>query len=123
LFAPAMERWEPAGEMAVDRNFAQAVPLPDGTVLLLGGYREGHGTTEAVERFDPRARRFSPGPPLCDERELFTATLLPGGRILVAGGYSTRRHETLHTLELYAPARGAFRRLAGRLAEPPVRPP
>ncbi|MBU8899726.1 hypothetical protein KRR26_29360 [Corallococcus sp. M34] len=66
-----------------------ATALPDGRVLVAGGYLDvGDGTTKGLgsaEVFDPHEGTFSPAPDV-GVRAFHTATLLPDGRVLLAGG-------------------------------------
>ncbi|MBJ6761993.1 hypothetical protein JGU66_14555 [Myxococcaceae bacterium JPH2] len=66
-----------------------ATALPDGRVLVAGGYLDvGDGTTQGLgsaEYFDPREGTFTPAPDV-GARAFHTATLLPDGRVLLAGG-------------------------------------
>ncbi|AFE04643.1 hypothetical protein COCOR_02436 [Corallococcus coralloides DSM 2259] len=66
-----------------------ATTLPDGRVLITGGYlpqangtRPVSGTTEV---FNPADGTFSPGPDV-GARAFHTASLLPDGRVFLAGG-------------------------------------
>ena len=59
------------------RNFAQANPLPDGTVLISGGYNTILGSLDSAEVYDPKTQTFALLPAhLLAPRELFTATTL-----------------------------------------------
>ena len=54
LFDPAAEAFSPvSGQLAGSRSFAAAVPLPDGVVLVTGGYDETITVTDEVARFVP----------------------------------------------------------------------
>lgn len=68
-----------------------AIPLPDGRVLVVGGSywdREigGERFIAAVEVWDPETATFSPAGTLDDGRDGATTTRLPDGRVLVVGG-------------------------------------
>ena len=70
--------------MAHARVGHTAVPLPDGRVVLAGGYDGGY--LSSVEVFDPARKRFQPLGELREGRSGHTATLLRDGRILIVGG-------------------------------------
>ena len=90
-----------------------ATLLPDGRILVLGGYR-GDGANWTAELRDPATGVFTSTGNLGDARYFHTATLLPDGRVLVVGG-SADNQVTLASAELWDPATGAFTR-AGTLA-------
>lgn len=83
------------GGMLVPRAFPAAVTLPDGKVLIAGGYSSPTSGTSVVERsaeiFDPEDAT-SQELPVSGSTELITAraaaaaALLPNGRVLIAGG-------------------------------------
>ena len=89
------------GDLERARAFHTATRLPDGRVLVAGGFNVALGgqfcpdgdclrlsATDSIEIYDPRQGTFSspPGAALSVPRALHTATLLPDGRVLVAGG-------------------------------------
>ena len=91
--------WAPAGAMAWPRIHHNATLLPDGTVLVTGGQREGTfsapldevGVREA-ERYDPRTGQWTTLAAMQRPRAYHsTALLLPDGRVLVAGGGAPAR--------------------------------
>jgi hypothetical protein len=109
-FDPQTRRFVPcAGRLQVPRNFAQGTLLPDGHVLIAGGYNTVLGSLDSAELYDPATRTFALLPSrLGAPRELFTATAFPDGRVLLAGGFDTHRGRTQATVELYDPIARAF---------------
>lgn len=109
-FDPQTRRFVPCtGQMVVPRNFAQANLLPDGRVLISGGYNTVLGTLNSAEVYDPKTRTFTRLPArLTAPRELYTATMLTDGRVLLVGGFNTHRGWTLLTAELYDPHTQTF---------------
>jgi hypothetical protein len=105
LFDPRTSRFEPGPRLLRPRVGHGAARLPDGSVLVFGGWDEG-GTTASAERWRPGTSAFRPAAPLGAARGSFTATILRDGRILVVGG--TGSGGALRTAELYDPARGRF---------------
>jgi hypothetical protein len=104
-----MTAW-PAAQMSGSRSFCPAVVLPDGTLLLPGGFRQiRHDTTlRSAEVFDPKRGRWRTVGNLLDPRELHTATVLPDATVLLAGGFSNGK--ILDTAEIYLPSRNRFAR-------------
>lgn len=109
-FDPQTRRFLPcAGRLQVPRNFAQASLLPDGHVLIAGGYNTILGSLDSAEVYDPATRAFSllsnrMGAP----RELFTATPLADGRVLLVGGFNTHWGRTQATAEIFDPQTRTF---------------
>jgi len=117
-FDPETRRFVPClGRLQVPRNFASASLLPDGRVLIAGGYNTVLGSLNTAEVFDPQSQKFTLlASRLEVPRELFTATTLVGGKVLIAGGFNTHRGRTSATAEVFDPNTQAFTP-TGSLAE------
>lgn len=104
-FDARLRRFVPSrARLTYPRDFAVAVPLPNGTVLVIGGYNTVLGSLRTVEVYHPQTDTFSLLPSsLSTPRELFTATALDGGGVLVVGGFNTHAHVTQATAELFDP--------------------
>jgi hypothetical protein len=96
-------RVEAVAPMAHARAGHTAVALPDGRVVVAGGYDGGY--LGSVEVFDPARRRFQPLGELSEGRSGHTATLLRDGRILIAGGVG-RGWSFLSSAEMLDPRSG-----------------
>jgi hypothetical protein len=109
LYDAAQGTFTLAGRLATPRSLHATALLPDGRVLVAGGYGdEGFGCCaqlRTAELFDPSTARFSKAAAMSTERYLATATVLKDGRVLVAGGFNG---DALATAELYDPSDGAF---------------
>ena len=93
------------GPMATGRQQHTATLLPNGKVLIAGGY-DGTSSLSSAELYDPASGTFSATTgPLTTARKQHTATLLPNGKVLIAGG--TGAGGALSSAELYDPASGA----------------
>ena len=99
----------PILRMNTERAAHSATLLPDGNVLIAGGFRE-EGTSEiaiaSAELFDPATNTFTPTSDMNEPRDGHTATLLPNGKVLLAGGWN--QHGRTATVELYDPQTGTF---------------
>jgi WD40 repeat protein len=104
--------------MSTGRAAHTATLLPDGKVLIAGGFRQ-EGTREiaiaSVEIYDPDTNTFTPTGEMNEARSGHTATLLPNGLVLIVGGWGV--NSLLATAELYDPQLGQFR-LAASLSAP-----
>ncbi len=105
------------GRLAGARIGHTATRLPDGRVLLAGGW-SGSSPTAGTEIYDPASRTTRPSSSLGAARGGHTATPLPDGTILFAGGMSGGDGQALLDLaEVYDPKTGTFRSV-GRLLAP-----
>jgi N-acetylneuraminic acid mutarotase len=87
LFDPSSRSWIRAAPMRVARDDAQAALLPDGRVLVIGGY-EMPGCCEnasTAETYDPPSNTWSSAPAPSGLWRVDTLTALPGGRVLLVG--------------------------------------
>lgn len=100
------ERVDGAGALALARASHTATLLPDGTVLIAGGYDGDSCSIAATELFDPAAGTASAGPRLTVPRCSHSATALADGRVLIAGGWSGAN--VVASTELYDPRLGTF---------------
>jgi hypothetical protein len=96
----------PTGSMATARQAHTATLLPDGKVLIAGGFIGVTGILDITELYDPSKGTFSAAGFMTTPRVGHTATLLPDGRVLLAGGANASGY--LASAELYDPRKGTF---------------
>ena len=103
----------PTGSMQHPRASHTASLLPDGTVLITGGFA-GSGSESrpyiSTELFDPASGAFRPGPDMVAPRSGHAAVVLKDNRILLVGGWSGASGVT-NTAEIYDPATHRFSRV------------
>ncbi len=101
-----------SSELQTARYGAVAATLPDGQVLIAGGYNEsGGGFLQSAELFDPADDTFTAltaagSSELQTAREFAVAAALPDGQVLIAGGQNNGG--ALHSAELFDPADNIF---------------
>ena len=99
------------GSLSTARYLHTATLLPNGKVLVAGGYGYPAGVLASAELFDPTANggvgAFTSAGSLLHSREMHSATLLADGRVLYAGGDDGATGSTA-AAELYDPMTGAF---------------
>ncbi|HEU4387773.1 MAG TPA: galactose oxidase-like domain-containing protein [Blastocatellia bacterium] len=84
--------WTRIADMNFPRTNVNAVLLPDGTILVIGGQRNGKwnpdpGPVLEAEIYDPRANTWTATAPMMFPRQYHSvAVLLPDGRVMTAGG-------------------------------------
>ncbi|WP_437759300.1 kelch repeat-containing protein [Sorangium sp. So ce1389] len=98
-------RWRLTRKMTAPRSRHTATPLPDGRILVVGGYHR-NDAQDSAEIFDPTSGEWSSQGSMATARADHTATLLPDGRVLVVGGDtdSADLEGALDSVEVFDPA-------------------
>lgn len=104
LYDPVRNRFGATGSMFEARVSHTATVLPDGRVLVTGGWT-GLAATASTELYDPLTGRFASGPDMSVPRMDGTATLLDTGEVLIAGGASQTNRPT-NAADRFSPTTG-----------------
>ncbi len=102
--------------LTTPRAVHTATKLPDGRVLIAGGFDAAGRALSSLELFSPVADAFKAAGVMTIPRHSHTATLLADGRVLIAGGYDGTNTRTA-TAEIYDPRTDAIVQ-TGRLLAP-----
>ena len=102
LYDPSPGTWSIDSPMNGARAGHTATLLPDGRVLVVGGYRDMDTALDTAELYDPGTKTWTEmfGPELVGH----TATLLKTGKVLVVGGWDGTAGKETSSAWLYEPA-------------------
>jgi hypothetical protein len=103
VYDPATGTWTATGALNTGRWLHAATLLPNGLVLVSGGYCGSECLTGTAEIYDPATGKWTPTGAMNQGRIAHTATVLSNGKVLVAAGYFASTGA-----ELYDPATGTW---------------
>jgi N-acetylneuraminic acid mutarotase len=112
VYDPQTNKWTATGPMAAPRHSAQSVRLPNGRVLVAGGFLledpSDQKMTTRVEIYDPVSNTWPSATDLAEARFAFIMISLPSGQVLAIGGaraWDSRWDENsfVREIEIYDP--------------------
>jgi N-acetylneuraminic acid mutarotase len=105
LYNPSTDIWTPTGPLNTPRRSHTANLLPNGEVLVAGGYEtgsEGGSVLPYAELYNSATGTWQNTVSMNANRVWHASTLLPNGQVLVDGGYNGTT--VVSSAELYNPA-------------------
>jgi len=104
IYNPQADSWSDAGTMSTNRAAAAAALLPNGDVLVVGGWSDGHELALAsTDRFAPGAGWHAGTMP--GAHALFQLVALKDGRLLAFGGVDAANNAT-YRADCFDPSSG-----------------
>ncbi len=115
-YVPASDSYQGAGALNTARMAHVAFTLPNGKVLVAGGFDLYSGASpfdpafKSTEIYDPSLSVFSPGPDMTVPRRHHVATQLKDSRVLITGGIQLQGSgfSASPNTEIYDPATNIF---------------
>jgi len=99
--------WSVTGSLNTGRYAQIAILLPNGKVVVVGGYANRIGCLSSAELYNPDTGTWSVTGSMSTPRTNFAGVLLPNGKVLVCGGQIDNTNFT-SSAELYDPNTGTW---------------
>ncbi len=87
LYDPSLGTWRLTGAMTAPHGEHMSALLPNGKVLVAGGFVQGTGASSSCELYDPATGKWSATANMSGLRSGAVGALLLNGKVLRAGGF------------------------------------
>jgi N-acetylneuraminic acid mutarotase len=115
LYNPDTGTWSLTGSLSTARYSNSTTLLPNGNVLVAGGFNgDLEDSLASAELYDPATGTWSTTGSLNTSRGGHAATVLPNGMVLVAGGWTGFGDLIIASAELYDPGITLATQVSGR---------
>tara|TARA_Y100000590_G_scaffold185129_1_gene210944 strand:+ start:5968 stop:7329 length:1362 start_codon:yes stop_codon:yes gene_type:complete len=112
IYDPKSDEWQSVADMNYKRQLGQAITLPDGRVMIIGG-RSGVETLSSSEVYNMEDNIWLEAEPMIQQRMSHSAIKLSDNRVLVTGGMSSvTMGDTLGSAEIYDPIENSWTMVA-----------
>jgi uncharacterized repeat protein (TIGR01451 family) len=115
-YDPASDTWRAAASMSVARSGHRADLLPDGRVIVSGGWKAYQQDLSSSELYDPVTDTWTAAGPMDVGRGEHSSVTLPSGVVLICGGAHGISFGLVITCETFDPSTNTWRP-AGRMVE------
>jgi hypothetical protein len=117
IFDNTANTFAATGSLAAARRECTATLLPNGKVLITGGFDASGAALASAELYDPATKTFGPAGNMSIARAEHTATLLKNGKVVIIGGQQDfSSSAATASAELFDPVAGTFSR-TGAMAD------
>lgn len=118
IYDPSTEQFTVTGTMAVGRQYAKAVTLENGKVLVVGGKNATNDPLVSAELYDPATGTFSLTGSMSSSRGSYhSITLLQSGKVLVTGGsFAGAQGDIRGNAEIYDPSTATFSAVSNNMS-------
>lgn len=118
IYDPTTNAWSLTGAMNSPHSIRPtATVLPDGRVLVVGGWDLNRTATRNTDLYDPAGGLFAAGPAMNHARHGHVAFFMPDGNVLIAAGQNDEG-DNLDSFEVFDPDSNTMTLQDSRMSSP-----